>query len=348
MANHSTARWETFQYALDELMAKPEFKHKPSPALMTYLNNTDFLIPASAKEAALGVKQTDQDTVDVNLINRQSITTGSARAAAHTGSKNDSRKTTVTFTTYTADFTYSIKEAGRLIWQQAPLVAAQLQSAAIALHDTIETAALARLNTNKSQVVTSLTPREGTWDATNYIYQITNNDSDRWMQRVKGFMRQQYYKGLYDSIIDETLFQTAEHFINQGSANSENLSYQANGINFDNSLTQELSLDSGYVGMGYIFPVGTVGVLPWIPKENKEGRGEAGEIGGAYQTITDPLGSGLQFAVHERYLAADNESNSGETQDIDVHVELSVDLGFVEADTSTANESSIFKFGVQQ
>jgi len=352
MANYADNRWTAFQYKLNELMNMPEFKHKPSPVLMKYLKNTDFLIPASEKERALGVKQSDQDTVEINLINKQSISTGAARAYNHTGSINDGQKAAVTFTTTAADFTYSKKGADRTIWELADQVSKQIRSAAIALHDQIETTLLARLNTVKSQVVQTTTPtnpRSGVWDYTNYIFGVTNAEYDLWMQKVRGFMREQYYKGgVFDVVLDETLWQKGEFLVQQGAGNSTNLAWQNAGLDPGNSPTQELTLDSGYEGMGYIFPVGTIGILPWIPQLNRSGDGHPGDAGGLYTTIPDPLGSGLTFAVHEYYAGADNDSGAGETQDVNVHVELSVDLGPVEAPESTSNANPVYKFGVLQ
>jgi len=345
-ANYTDAALNTAIYkGVPELMNKAEFKAKPSAALMKYMNNTQFLIPASEMERALATKQTDQQAVKVNLLNKQSISTVSARAAAHTGSINTSRVQTASFTVYGAKFKYSVKGADRNIWQLSEQIAAQIRSAAIALHSSIETALLARFNTYKSQVVVSLTPRSGTWDATNYILQIPNTNLSYWMQKVKGFMREQYYKGQFDAVVDETLMQEFERIANQGAGNSENLAFQIGGVS--PSVTEELSLDSGYVGQGYIFPIGSIGILPWIPGLNRNGFGSSGDLGGMYTTIPDPLGSGLTFAVHQYQAGADNNSAAGETQDVDIQVELSVDLAPVEADTSTSSLTPIFKFGVQ-
>ena len=350
MANYSTARWNAFNFKVGEMMKQPEFKSKPSTALMKFLKNRNFLIPASVYEQVLGTKQTDQDTVYVQLLNKQAVGTGSARAYNHTGSINDSTRVEAKFTTYTTDFTYSIKAADRNIWGLADMVSAQILSACIDLHGAIETALMTNLNTNKSQVerytaAGSGTLRSGVWDATNHIFQIANTDYDLWMQRARGFMREQYYKnGLFEAIVDETLGQKGEYLIQQGQGNNANLGWQAAGINGD--ITQELTLDSGYVGMGYIFPVGGIGILDWIPSLNKQSWGTPEGAGGFYHSIPDPLGSGLTFAVHEYYAGADNQNVAGETQDVNVHVEISVDLAPVIAPMSTAKASPVFKFGV--
>jgi hypothetical protein len=347
MSNYSTARWSAFQYALDQMMAKPEFAYKPSPTLQKYLKNTGFLISASEKERILGVKQSDQDTVQVNLLNKQATTAATARAAAHTGNINDSTLTTATFSTKAAKFKYSIKGSDRTIWTLADQVAAQVRSACIDLHGVIETALLATLNTSKSQEVVSLTPKSGLWDATNFIFQVYNADSDLFLQKIKGFMREQYLRGgVYDVIFDEGLYQKAESIIAQGAGNSTNLAWQGMGI--DALVSQELTVDENYSGMGYIFEPGSIGILPWIPKLNRTpgGFGDTYASGGFYYSIPDPLGSGLTFAVHEYATAADNASNAGETQDIDIQVEISVDYAPIIPTLSTANKSGVYKFGV--
>jgi len=63
-------------------------------------------------------------------------------------------------------------------------------------------------------------------------------------------------------------------------------------------------------------------------------------------TIDDPLGSGLKFAVHQYAAGADNEGAAGETQDVDVEVEISLDVAFAKAPMSTSNASPIFKTGI--
>jgi hypothetical protein len=344
MANYSASRWDAFKYKLNAAMNAPEFRKSPSPTLSTLLRNTDFLIPASEMERTLGVKQSDQDTVKVNILNKQSISVTSARAAAHTGSKNDGTTVTATFTSYVANFGYSIKEADRTIWELAELQSKQLLSAIIALHSSIETGLVTWLNTNKSQIVQSTSPRSGGWDDTNDKFLVSYVDYNRWAQRVKGFMREQKYKGAYEMIADEILFQEGEWLVQQGQGNSTNLAWQMQDLNA--MVSQDITVATDSLGSGFIFPFGTVGILPWIPKLNKAGFGDAGQEGGFYTTVQDPFGTGLTFAVHERYAAADNNGTSGETQDIDVFVEVSVDLAPVKAPMSTATASPIFMFDV--
>ena len=156
MANYSALRWDAFKYKLNAAMSAPEFRKSPAPTLQTLLGNTNFLVPASEMERLLGVKQSDQDTVAIKILNKQNISVSNARAAAHTGNKNDGTSVNATFTTYTANYGYSLKEADRTIMELAEIQSKQIMSAIIALHEDIESGLVTWMNTNKSQVVQSL------------------------------------------------------------------------------------------------------------------------------------------------------------------------------------------------
>ena len=182
MANYSESLWLASEHKINKMMQKPEFKAKPSSALSVFLKNRDFLIPASAREAAWNIKESDTQTVTIKTLDKQATTSGSARAHNHTGSINDSTSTTATFTIYAQKFKYSVKQADRNIFMLAEQLAAQFRSAAIAWHSAVETALMTSLDTNKSQVVVSATPKSGEWDASNYIFGVPAAQSDRYFQ----------------------------------------------------------------------------------------------------------------------------------------------------------------------
>jgi hypothetical protein len=342
MANYADSLWGTAQHILNEQMTRPEFKRKPSAALTAFLRNTQFAVPANYFDGnGMAIKQSDSQTVEVALLTKQS-TGGAAgnRAAAHTGNINDSKKATATFTTYVAPFKYSLKQADRNFFGLAEMVAAQIRSAAIDIHGAIETALIAVLSAGKSQVVASATPYGGTWDAANHIFGVANADEKLVFERIRGFMRQQYYNGNMYFVHSEAMQQLANYLIQQGQGNSENLFWQMDGLLGFNS--QEIAT-AGYTGSGYMFEEGTVGILPWIPKMNLDGHSD--EVG-TYFSIPDPLGSGLTFAVHQYKARSDNHAAAGERQDVNVEVEISVDLAPVIAPMSTANDSPVYKVGL--
>jgi len=346
MANYANTVWTAAQWKLNEMMQMPEFKAKPSAALSVFLKNTDFLVPASERERMWNQKPSDQHTAYIETINKQSISTGSARAAAHTGNVGDSTATAISYTTYSATFKYSVKRADLNVFSTAETLAAQLRSAAIALHSDIETALMTYLNTNKTQVVVSSSPQSGAWDGSNYIFQVADAYSAQYFQNLKMFMMEQYYSGNFDVVNNVAAAIQAGYLAQQGTGNATNLGWQLDGMNMVTST--ELSNASGYDWMSYIIPEGTVGILPWIPNLNRQGFGDTFKTGGFYSNIFDPLGSGLQFAYHEYSTAADNDSNGSETQDIDIQCEMSIDLAEVKAPMSTSNLTPIVKAGKLQ
>jgi len=343
MANYADSLWLAAQYKLDEMMQKPEFKHKPSAALSVFLKNTNMLIPASAREAAWNQKPSDQVPVTIKNLAKHTVALGAARAHNHTGDIGDSITVTPTYSTYSRVFKYSKKQSDRNVFGLAEMIAAEVRSAAIDLHAAIETALMANLNTNKSQVVQSLTPQSGDWDAANFLFGVLQADKAQYFQYLKTFMTEQFYGGSYDVINNVRAMAQANYLAQQGQGNATNLGWQVDGMNMVAST--ELANAVGYDWMSYIIPEGTIGILPWIPTLNRQGDGDPFVIGGRYSTIADPLGSGLTFALHEYAVAADNSAAAGETQDVNVEVELSIDLAPIIAPMSTANASPIFKAG---
>jgi len=346
MANYADSVWNAAQYKLNEMMNKPEFKHKPSAALSVFLKNTNFLVPASERERLWNQKASDQQTVSTYNLEKQTVALGSARAYDHTGAVGDSGTADISYTTYARKFKYSVKRADRNVFDTAEMVAAQLRSAAIDLHAGIETALMSYLNTNKTQVVVSTSPQSGEWDSTNYLFGVLNADKDQYFQYLKAFMFEQYYGGTFDVINNVRAMANVMYLGQQGQGNSTNLGWQIDGMNMVPST--ELANASGYDQMSYIIPEGAIGILPWIPTLNRQGFGDTFQNGGAYRTIADPLGSGLTFAVHEYASGADNDSAGAETQDVDIQVEVSIDLGPLKAPMSTSNLTPIVKAGLLQ
>lgn len=346
MANYADSVWSAAQYKLSEMMNKPEFKHKPSAALSVFLKNTNFLVPASERERLWNQKTTDSQTVSTYNLEKQTVALGSARAAAHTGAVGDSGKVDASYTTYSRPFKYSMKRGDGNVFDTAEMVAAQVRSAAIDLHAGIETALMANLNTNKTQVVTSLTPQSGEWDATNYLFGVLNADKDQYFQYLKTFMGEQYYGGAFDVINNVRAQANAMFLGQQGQGNATNLGWQIDGMNMVAST--ELANATGYDQMSYILPEGSIGILPWIPQMNRTGFGDTFQNGGSYRSIPDPLGSGLTFAVHEYATGVDNNGAGSETQDIDIQVEISIDLAPLKAPMSTSNLTPIIKAGLLQ
>ena len=343
MANYTDSVQAAANYRLNEMMNMPEFKVKPSAALTAFLRNTDFLIPISERERQWNQKPSDSTTVTVKTLNKQSTTDASARAAAHTGSINDSSTANATYTIYAQKFKWSIKSADKDMFTLADHIAAQYRSAFIDWHERVETALLASLDTNRSQAVVSATPQAGTWDASNYWFGVAQAEDDFYFQRIQAFMNEQYYGQPFEVVNNIGAAIRMAQIGQQGQGNATNLGWQIPGLNAVTSTG--FANETGYDYMSYIFKQGTIGLLAWIPPKNREGFGNVFQNGGLYSTMPDPLGSGLTFAVHQYATAADN-ATPAETQDIDIEVEISCDLAPFYAPETTSNANPVFKVGL--
>ncbi|MNH38005.1 hypothetical protein D3C79_989760 [compost metagenome] len=75
-----------------------------------------------------------------------------------------------------------------------------------------------------------------------------------------------------------------------------------------------------------IMPEGMFGALPWIPSQNRKGVGDYNSVLGGFGVFTDPFGTGLEFAVHGYSERADTSAQNGDTQDVVLQMEVSIDI----------------------
>lgn len=344
MANYADTRRKAIQYKMTDLMNTPEMKRKESAVLKMLLSNGQSLVSPKERAVIDAVKKTDQDTVEISILNKQASDPVTGRSKTHSGAINDSTKAALAFITRGQKFKYSMKQADRdSVYSLLEMNSKQFMSAISNLHDTLETYYLTWMNTNRSQVVND--PSIGDWDSTNFIYGVSDGDQSLMFQQFKGFMREQYFKGQYQLVSNEFITQKGEFLSMQGGGNNENLGWQLSDIT--NFASTEVSNETGYQGQGFLIPFGTVGLESWIPEMNRAGFGSPYQAGGAYYTIDDPYGTGLKFAVHEIAVGADNQAAAGESQDIDIEVEITIDTAPVKAIETTANSSSMYKVGVK-
>lgn len=335
MANYAASLKQKAQLRLNEMMQQPEFRYKSNPALMLALKNSGITLPAY--NDYLNGKSSDQRDVETLMLIRTAVAVGSARAADHSGALGDSMNTALTWATFSRVFKYTLKQEDRNQFNATEIFAKQLYNSFIDINNAIGTAAQTFLSTNKNQVpVTGV--KGATWDATAKAYVIDAVDQERYIQKIKSIMRQDYFNGNYDVVADSLKYQDLEHYAAQGAGNETNYGYQYSGLNIAEST--EMDVPDGYNGGAYIMPVGTFAALPWIPKKNVEGWGSYTSALGGFGTIADPI-SGLTMAFHQYAERADNDEVGSETQDVNFQCEVSIDLGFTTAPISKANKSVI-------
>lgn len=338
MANWADAVLLASQHRVLGRMTEAEQRMKATPTLTALLKNQSFLNPAISD-----IKHSDQRTNSTYLLDKATHSVTNARAHDHSGSKGTATKTDLSWTTYAADFTISLKNADRNLFTFQEMFDNELLGTFTDIHEDIESDALTFLNTYRSEVITPTTSQVLTWDDSNYIGKVAASDEDYFVQIAKAFMWENKYQGQFDMICDPGLYVKLERALAQGQANQENLGFQFNNVNIYPSNGSVATSIEGVDGMAYIFPTGMVGAMTWIPSINRNGR-ETKDY--SYQSMPDLYGALGDIAVHMYESGADNSGNGAETQDVDQEWEFSVDVCKYYAPISTSDEYPIYKLGL--
>jgi hypothetical protein len=334
MANFTPSNLLAAQVLLADKYKAPEMRMKVTPVLNLGLQNQNILIPS-----AQTIKTRDDRAVYAFLLNRTSRAATSTRAAAHTGNRGDSTSQTLTWATYADKFSISVKQLDNNIFDFNQTFAQQIENAMKNIIVSAESYAVGLLQTNRT--VINAATAGGSFNATNYAFEIAGGT--QFYQKVKSMMRQNKYNdGQFDVITNSDAFINAEYQASQGAGNNANTQFQFNGLNIAESI--ELT-DSNYpsTSVALCMPKGAFAALPWIPKQNREGRGSYDSYLGGYGSMADPFGLGITFAVHGYSARTDTSASNGNVQDDLMEFELSVDLAFPTSPLSTATESVIFE-----
>lgn len=336
MANNAYSLLVTAQALLGDKFANPEMRHKDYAITRILLQNSNIMLPNIQE-----LKTSDQRPVEAYAFIKPTsdpVTTRHATGAATASAFGDTQKITPSWVTRGQLFKASMKMADRNFMSAAQMLANRMEAAWIHLLNVIETLNAAYLATNKSQVQAASDGELGTWDGTNFVWQVNDTNKQWFFQYIQSMMAVNNYAGMLDFIADPVAFAISQQLAAQGSGNSTNTQFTIGDLNIAQSTS--LAPVSGYKGYGYLIPPGTIGLMTWIPRENREGKVTRLQT---YTNMMDPFGLGIQAALHIYEAKADNSNLGGELQDENVEYELTVDLSSVKAPLSVTNETTIFE-----
>lgn len=337
MADYALSLLTTAQAMLSDRMSKPEMRHKEYSITKVMLKNLPALLPEYEM-----LKTSDSRAVEAYAFTKTATNAVTARAHAHTAAAfGDTQRVQLSFSTYGQLFKTSLKLADRNFMTAATMLSNRMEAAWIHLLDTIEAANATYLNTNKSQVQAASDGSLGVWDAGTSTWQVDSVDQNWYFQYLMAMMKVNNYSDMVDIINDPVAFAVAQQLANQGTSNATNTSFQFAGANLH--LSTSLGADATYKGYSYLIPDGTVALLPWIPKQNREGITTRLQT---YTNMNDPFGLGLNAALHVYETKGSTYDNNGEVQDEVYEYELSLDVASVKAPLSVATETTIFKAGL--
>lgn len=337
MANYTPSNLSTAQARLFGAMQNAEFRYSTPATFMKLKENSKLLF-----ENYEQLRTREDRAITAYYKLRASATPGSAFSHDHTGSVGDSASLSLTWTAYTLNFVNSLKQGDNNIFGNQEQLDSAILNAVINMSNSHETAASDYLFNNRSGVNTAAV--KGLFNSTNDVYEIAYADSETAIQISKIVMEVNKYGGMATIYCDSVSFADFQKQAAQGVSNSVNLSFQFAGVNFVHSLGLTANAATlGYTkGFWIIVPDGTVGVLPWIPKQNRLGL--VTQVN-KYGTLVNPI-TGLDYAIHSYETRADNSASNGYLQDVVTQYQLGIYLAFAKAPLSTADETTIQAFGI--
>lgn len=337
MANYTASALLAAQAKFLPNFESPEVRRKQDPALMLALKNMEVTIPTHQE-----LRKKDDRAVKAYIKTARAASASTAKAHNHTGTKADSKEVTLSWVKFVEPFTIYLKQGQSNVFNYAEQLAHEMIESARNLHARAGTAALAYLQSNRSQLSSVNTGGSGNWNATNYALEVSATDKDKFLQNIASFMRVQNYRGQYDAILDAEQYRKMQFILNQGTANNQNLAWQA--ADFATIAETTETIDSNYTtGSGLIMPANSFAGLPWNDPVNRAGKGDYDSVLGGYGVVADPLGSGLNFDFHAYTTRADGSSQGGGVQDEVLEAEMTLTIGWVLPPLSTASDSVVYE-----
>jgi hypothetical protein len=278
-------------------------------------------------DAFINADESGLRTLQVDYLRRNSQALGTSRSASLTGAYGTSTRDSLTFVTYTREFSVSDDNARTNTFRHAKQLAAQIENARLDIGAGIETAAITKLEAFKNTVQGSRTL--GAWDGVNYLMTVANADEDRYFNYVENGMQMLDYNGAIQLINFGALNELKSWQIAQGAANSSNLNFQYGNKKFYTS--NSISNSSDHIGTTYAIEDNSLALVDWIPGKNR-GSGLMGHATWDFTNIPDPFGifDRMALAVQPKVTNTSGTGTAvgGNTQDAVWLYELSVDIAF--------------------
>lgn len=316
MANFDVSNLLTAQTMVADRFKQPELRMKPAPAFSLLTSNENFLVVGAET-----LKTRDDRAIEAHLLTRTKRASGSTRTHNHTGTIDDSAKVTLTWTTKSDKFAISLKLLDKSLFDFNTVLANKFEQACMNILEDKETETIAYLRAQRATQQPAL--KGASFDTGNDAVEIAAANANTFMSRVKSVMKQNYFSGRLDVVTDSNMQILFDYLVSQGQNNGVNTGYQFPGINYVESVElTDANYDGGIV---LAMPEKSVAALNWIPKQNRQGWGDYNSYVGGYGTFNF---LGYTFAVHGYAQRADTSAANGNTQDVSMEFEVSLDTSY--------------------
>lgn len=336
MSNYTASALLGAQARYKAKFEAPEVRRKQNPALMLSLKNTSVTIPNHQE-----LRQKDSRPIKAYVRTKRAASSSTGKLHNHAGTKADSQEVTLAWVQFVEPFAIHLKQGQSNVFNYETQLEHELMESARNIHSRAGTAALAYLQSHRSQLAAPETGGSGEWNASNYALEVAAVDGDFFFDNILSFMRIQNHRGDIDMILDSAAYRKYRRIGAQGQANAVNQAFQILGINAFETTER---IDANYsVGVGLAMPEGTFGGLVWNDPRNRVGKGDYDSVLGGFGVIEDPLGSGTLLDFHGYTERADGSSVGGGVQDEVFQGELTLTIGWALPPLSTANESVVWE-----
>lgn len=341
MANRTTANLVKAQAVLLGQFQKQELRFRNPVTFLMFMLSGAIMFPNYTE-----LRKREDRAVETNYKIRASRSLGTGgRVHNHTGVKGDTALLTPSWTTYDDKFKLSEKQADNNLYSLQAQLDAEMQEIVANFAEGMETVATAYIFAQRSGV--NIATAEGSFDATDDVWEITESThGNRAIQITKSVMHANKYGAHYVVFCDTIAFNKFESDAAQGVSNSTNLSFQFNGVTFVHSV--ELGALFGALVTAYskgswiVAEMGSFGVLPWIPKQNRMGKSTKVN---EWNSIINPVDN-LSYATHSYETLADDSGSNGSAQDVVTQYEISQDIALEKAPLTTADETIFLAFAL--
>jgi hypothetical protein len=290
---------------------------------------------------------------------RRAKGTDTSREHDHTGDRGDSKASTLSWNSIVETFSISIKQMDNNLMSFEENYAAQLNSCIMNVLERQEAAQLANLIADRTEVNKGTI--QGAWNSTDNVMEIYNVQGEKFFQNVRTSMDNNLFRNNVMVVVDSLAYMNADFTMNQGPQNGTNLGFQHAGMNIAKTTS---AIDADYIGAALAFDMNTVGIVPWIPVQNRKPLDPKAALtyNGDYGSITVPVYDDkgnvaytLDFAIHSYAGRSDSSAKGGYKQDVTIEVEVSLDAAYLSAPLSTFRatgtwagkaDSMVYQFGL--
>jgi len=337
-ANNAASLLAKGQAILEDSFADGELRELYPATFMVLRQSSEIMMPSHKQ-----LRTREDRPFEAYYGVRQSRALGNARVSMPSYTQSDTGVFTPAFTTYTDGFLNTLKEADANFMSEDDFTVLKLKNCIANFQVGFENLAINFIMSNLSGV--SRATARVTFNAANKTNEIPSAYLLRAMQITKTAMNENKWGGFpLIMICDSRSYQDFLFAAAQGAENATNYSFQFGDTTYVNSIVMTAQASAlGYTnGFWVAIPMGKIGVLDWIPKQNAEGHDEAYW---GYTTFENPL-DGLTYAGYYLKQPLDGSPYGGYTQDTVTNTELSVDLAMVTEPLSNAGETAIQAFGI--